>query len=136
RTFYRLIRSHRSSEIANNSSHESSDFAFDSSVLIFYNVDFDYDLANFDFDFRICISKFSLDSMINNNRTLEELTTPDIMCQPWCIQYPKLEKAQSYELKYGLIHLFPKFHGEDPYKHLKEFNVVCSTMRPHGIPED
>ncbi|RDX91886.1 hypothetical protein CR513_26061, partial [Mucuna pruriens] len=26
--------------------------------------------------------------------------------------------------------------GEDPYKHLKEFHVVCSTMRPHGIHED
>ncbi|RDX97828.1 hypothetical protein CR513_19352, partial [Mucuna pruriens] len=26
--------------------------------------------------------------------------------------------------------------GEDPYKHLKEFHVVCSTMRLQGIPED
>ncbi|RDY06734.1 putative mitochondrial protein, partial [Mucuna pruriens] len=33
-------------------------------------------------------------------------------------------QAQSYELKSGLIHLLPKFHGlagEDPHKHLKEF---------------
>ncbi|RDX64413.1 Retrovirus-related Pol polyprotein from transposon opus, partial [Mucuna pruriens] len=39
----------------------------------------------------------------------------------------------------GLIHLLPKFHGlasEDPHKHLKEFHVVCSTMRSQGIPED
>ncbi|RDX77624.1 Pro-Pol polyprotein, partial [Mucuna pruriens] len=39
----------------------------------------------------------------------------------------------TYELKSGLIHLLPKFHGlvgEDPYKHLKEFHVVCSMMRP------
>ncbi|RDX88857.1 hypothetical protein CR513_29490, partial [Mucuna pruriens] len=31
------------------------------------------------------------------------------------------------------------FHGlasEDPHKHLKEFHVICSTIRPHGIPED
>ncbi|RDX82605.1 hypothetical protein CR513_36577, partial [Mucuna pruriens] len=27
-------------------------------------------------------------------------------------------------------------HGEDPHKHLKEFHMVCSTMRPHGILED
>ncbi|RDX71852.1 hypothetical protein CR513_48743, partial [Mucuna pruriens] len=68
-----------------------------------------------------------------------ELATPDVVYQPWCIQYPQLELAQSYELKFGLIHLLPKFHGlagEDPHKHLKEFHVVCSTMWPHGILED
>ncbi|RDY10971.1 hypothetical protein CR513_04434, partial [Mucuna pruriens] len=77
--------------------------------------------------------------MENNDRTLKELATPDVVYQPWCIQYPQLEPAQSYELKSGLIHLLPKFHGlvgEDPHKHLKEFNVVCSTKRPQGIPED
>ncbi|RDY05423.1 hypothetical protein CR513_10750, partial [Mucuna pruriens] len=71
--------------------------------------------------------------MENNDRTLKELATPDVVYQPWCIQYPQLEPAQTYELKSGLIHLLPKFHGlagEDPYKHLKEFHVVCSTMRP------
>ncbi|RDX68648.1 hypothetical protein CR513_52339, partial [Mucuna pruriens] len=47
--------------------------------------------------------------------------------------YPQLEPTQSYELKYGLMNLLPKFHGlvgEDPHKHLKEFHVVCSIMRP------
>ncbi|RDX89493.1 hypothetical protein CR513_28778, partial [Mucuna pruriens] len=77
--------------------------------------------------------------MENNERTLKELAMPDVVYQPWCIQYPQLEPAQSYELKSGLIHLLPKFHGlagEDPYKHLKEFHVVCSTMRLQGIPKD
>ncbi|XP_027364478.1 uncharacterized protein LOC113871585, partial [Abrus precatorius] len=39
----------------------------------------------------------------------------------------------------GLIHLLPRFHGlagEDPHKHLKEFHIVCSTMRPQGVPEE
>ncbi|RDX77801.1 hypothetical protein CR513_42008, partial [Mucuna pruriens] len=56
-----------------------------------------------------------------------------------CIQYPQLEPAQTYELKSGLIPLLPKFHGlaeEDPHKQLKEIQVVFSTMRPQGIPED
>ncbi|RDX82981.1 Pol polyprotein, partial [Mucuna pruriens] len=56
-----------------------------------------------------------------------------------CIQYPQLEPAQTYELKSGLIHLLPKFHGhtgENPHKHLKEFQLVCSTMRLQGISED
>ncbi|RDX98546.1 hypothetical protein CR513_18515, partial [Mucuna pruriens] len=77
--------------------------------------------------------------MENQDRTLKELATPDVVYQPWCIQYPQLEPAQTYELKSGLIHLLPKFHGlagEDPHKHLKEFHVVCSTMWLQGIPED
>ncbi|RDX79554.1 hypothetical protein CR513_40018, partial [Mucuna pruriens] len=57
---------------------------------------------------------------------LKELATSDVVYQPWYIQYPQLEPAQSYELKSGLIHLLPKFHGfagEDSHKHLKEFHV-------------
>ncbi|RDX89848.1 hypothetical protein CR513_28370, partial [Mucuna pruriens] len=79
------------------------------------------------------------EKMENNERTLKELATPDVVYQPWCIQYLQLEPTQTYELKSGLIHLLPKFHGlagEDPHKHLKEFHVVCSTMRPQGILED
>ncbi|RDY07840.1 hypothetical protein CR513_07997, partial [Mucuna pruriens] len=71
--------------------------------------------------------------MENNDKTLKELATPDVVYQPWCIQYPQLELAQTYESKSSLIHLLPKFHGlvgEDPHKHLKEFHVVCSIMRP------
>ncbi|RDX61488.1 hypothetical protein CR513_60280, partial [Mucuna pruriens] len=68
---------------------------------------------------------------------LKELATLDVLYQPWCIQYPQLESAQTYELKSRLIHLLPKFHGlADPHKHLKEFHVVCSTMRLQGISED
>ncbi|RDY14403.1 hypothetical protein CR513_00544, partial [Mucuna pruriens] len=81
------------------------------------------------FDFKPNISH-ELEKMENNNRTLKELATPDVLYQPWCIKYQQLELAQSYELKSGLIHLLPKFHGlasEDPHKHLKEF---------YGIPED
>ncbi|RDX82176.1 hypothetical protein CR513_37065, partial [Mucuna pruriens] len=77
--------------------------------------------------------------MENNDRTLKELATPDVVYQPWCIQYPQLEPAQTYKLKSGLIHLLPKFHGlarENPHKHLKEFHVVCSTMRLQGISKD
>ncbi|RDX83138.1 hypothetical protein CR513_35983, partial [Mucuna pruriens] len=51
----------------------------------------------------------------------------------------KLEPAQLYELKSGFIHMLPKFHGlvgEDPHKHLKEFHVIYSIMRPQGILED
>ena len=47
--------------------------------------------------------------------------------------------AVPFELKSGLIHLLPKFSGlagDDPHKHLKEFHIVSSTMKPQGIPEE
>ncbi|KAH9751080.1 hypothetical protein KPL71_014142 [Citrus sinensis] len=70
-------------------------------------------------------------------RTLRELAEPDLNQQPLCIQYVDLEV--NFELKSDLIHLLPKFHGfagEDPHKHLKEFHVVCSSMRPQGVTEE
>ena len=72
-----------------------------------------------------------------NNWSLKELATPDVDQQPLCIQYPNLKVA--FELKSGLIHLLPAFHGfagEDPNKHLKEFHVLCSSMRPTEVTEE
>lgn len=40
---------------------------------------------------------------------------------------------------WGVTHLLPTFHGfqnEDPHKHIKEFHVICSTMRPQGVTEE
>jgi len=70
----------------------------------------------------------------NNNRTLKELAAPDVNYQTLCIQYPEVEVP--FVLKIGLIHLLPRFHGltgEDTYKHLKEFHIVCATMTPQGV---
>ena len=38
-----------------------------------------------------------------------------------------------------MIHLLPTFHGlaeDDPNKHLKEFHVVCSTMKPARVSKE
>ncbi|KAL4315710.1 hypothetical protein AHAS_Ahas15G0212300 [Arachis hypogaea] len=38
----------------------------------------------------------------------------------------------------GMINLLPKYDwlpGEDPLKYLKDFQVVCSTVRRHGLDE-
>ncbi|KAL2249932.1 UNVERIFIED_CONTAM: Retrovirus-related Pol polyprotein from transposon 17.6 [Sesamum indicum] len=70
-------------------------------------------------------------------RSIDDMTSPDLNQQPLCIEYPDLEV--DFELKSGLIHLLPTFRGlagEDPHKHLKEFHVVCSGMRPQGISEE
>ncbi|CAL2246947.1 unnamed protein product [Prunus armeniaca] len=71
-----------------------------------------------------------------DNRTLRELATPNTDQQPLCITYPNAEGG--FELKSGKIHYLPKFHGfstEDANKHLMEFHVVCSGMRPANVNE-
>ena len=77
--------------------------------------------------------------MANHHRTLKELAVPDMNYTPLCIQVPFLEGNINFALNSSIIHLLPKFHGlagEDPHKHLKEFHVVCSTMRPNDAPEE
>ena len=79
-----------------------------------------------------------VENMANTeNKSLKELAAPDLNHQPLCIDYPDLDI--SFELRSGLIHLLPTFRGlagEDPHKHLKEFHVVCSSMKPQGISEE
>ena len=80
---------------------------------------------------------FPIRMAINQTKTLKELAAPTLDNQPLCIEYAPLEVA--LKLKSSMIHLLPKFHGflgEDPNKHLKEFHVVCSSMKPQGISED
>ncbi|CAN6542031.1 unnamed protein product [Malus baccata var. baccata] len=72
-----------------------------------------------------------------DNRTLRELAMPNTDQQPLCITYPNA--AGGFELKSGMIHYLPKFHGfstEDANKHLMEFHVVCSGMRPANVEEE
>ena len=38
-----------------------------------------------------------------------------------------------FELKSGLIH---GRENEDPHKHLKEFHVVYSSLKPQGVTEE
>lgn len=70
-------------------------------------------------------------------RTLRELSAPNLNQQPLCIQHPALEVG--FELRSGLIQLLPTFRGlenEDPHKHLKEFHMVCSSFKPQRVTED
>ncbi|XP_073315872.1 uncharacterized protein [Primulina huaijiensis] len=70
-------------------------------------------------------------------RTLRELANPNVIQQPLCIQFPTTDAT--FEIKSGLIHLLPTFRGlagEDPHKHLKEFHIVCTAMKPQGITEE
>uniref|UniRef100_A0A803PL34 Uncharacterized protein n=1 Tax=Cannabis sativa TaxID=3483 RepID=A0A803PL34_CANSA len=71
------------------------------------------------------------------NRTSKELVAPNLDQQPLCIHYPPLDV--NFELKSDLIHLLQAFHGlpgEDPNKHLKEFHIVNSSMKPTSVTEE
>ncbi|CAN6547847.1 unnamed protein product [Malus baccata var. baccata] len=75
-------------------------------------------------------------TIATDNRTIKDLSASGLAnAAPLCIQYPRAapEKTDEFELKSSLLHHIPKFHGlsmEDPNKHLKEFEVVCSSMTP------
>ncbi|CAN6570905.1 unnamed protein product [Malus baccata var. baccata] len=80
-----------------------------------------------------------VEGMAMDNRTLKELSASGLdNAAPLCIQYPTAAqgKTEEFELKPSLLHHIPKFHGlsmEDPNKHLKEFEVVCSSMTPVNV---
>ncbi|XP_027069358.1 uncharacterized protein [Coffea arabica] len=74
-----------------------------------------------------------------NTQTLRELAAPELTHQPLCITFPTLAENTAFKLKSGLIHLLPSFHGlsgEKPHKHVKEFEVVCSSMKPPRVTEE
>ncbi|XP_027152351.1 uncharacterized protein LOC113752439 [Coffea eugenioides] len=74
-----------------------------------------------------------------NTQTLKELAAPELIHQPLCITFPTLAENTAFELKSGLIHLLPSFHGlsgEERHKHVKEFEVVCSSMKPPEVTEE
>ncbi|KAL9232805.1 hypothetical protein vseg_007870 [Gypsophila vaccaria] len=71
--------------------------------------------------------------------TIKQLTAPDLTNQPLCITYLPLGEGVNFELKSGLIHLLPTFHGlstEDPNKHLSDFHIIFSSMKPTGVTDE
>nr|KYP43769.1 hypothetical protein KK1_034747 [Cajanus cajan] len=126
--------------LRSRSSQDNNSSIVNSKVVINSTFNFQSCSNSDTFNFQSCSSSKTdseFDIMADNRElTLKELATPNVVYQPWCVQYP--DNQTNYELKSGLIHFLPKFHGlagEDPHKHLKEFHVVCSTMRPQGVPE-
>ncbi|KAM2463643.1 hypothetical protein ACFX1W_002962 [Malus domestica] len=77
--------------------------------------------------------------MAMDNRTIKELSALGLdNVVPLCIQYPTATqgKTDEFELKSSLLHHIPKYHGlsmEDTNKHLKEFEIVCSSMTPINV---
>ncbi|KAJ9567080.1 hypothetical protein OSB04_003046 [Centaurea solstitialis] len=75
--------------------------------------------------------------MAEDEQTLRQLATQDVAQTPICIRYPT--GNPNFALKTGLVHLLPTYHGlenEDPNKHLKQFHIVCLSMKPAEVSED
>ncbi|XP_012487845.1 uncharacterized protein LOC105801055 [Gossypium raimondii] len=71
------------------------------------------------------------------HQTLKQLAAPNLATQPPSITYPTLDRP--LKLNSGFLNLLPKFNGlpgEDPYRHINEFIITCSTMQPDGIEEE
>ena len=69
--------------------------------------------------------------------TLRELAAPNLESQPLSITYPVLDRP--LKLNSGFLNLrlsFMGLPGEDPYRHINEFIITCSTMQPEGITDD
>ena len=119
RTFHRLVRH----SVADHSVHSIADYSAHTVAGDSVHIDSEHSTANFHTE--------NMAQPPPHERTLREMATPDFTYESLCIQY--LDEDVPYVLKTGLIHLLPKFHGlagEDPHKHLKEFHIVCSTMKP------
>ncbi|KAF1883562.1 hypothetical protein Lal_00037528 [Lupinus albus] len=143
RTYHRLDRQSRNLTFHSvTDSVSDSDSIFDSIPVSVHSVQY----TDFVHSVALSDSEHSENSMHSENmaqpptppgpreRTLRELAAPDFTYDSLCIQYPNEDVP--YVLKTGLIHLLPKFNGlagEDPHKHLKEFHIVCSTMKPHDL---
>ncbi|XP_016162410.1 uncharacterized protein LOC107605151 [Arachis ipaensis] len=68
--------------------------------------------------------------------TLKEAGAPDYVLQPTQVRH--LDLNANFELKTALINLLPKYQGlpaQDPIRHLKDFQGVCSTTRREGSSE-
>lgn len=100
-------------------------------------------ISNSDSDYVFIDNSIYFDFEFDNHnmveqRTLRELTALDMNYNALCIDY--LDVVVPFELKFGLIHLLPRFNGlasEYPHNHLKELQVVYSRpLRHEGITED
>ena len=128
RTYHRLVRQNRNQSLGSESESSYSPSNSDSVSISSIPSTF------------IQSDSIHCDNMAQpppRERTLRELAAPDFTIEDSCIRYP--DEDVPFELRTGLIHLLPKFHGlagEDPHKHLKKFHIVCTTMKPHDVQED
>ncbi|XP_057791897.1 uncharacterized protein LOC131008594 [Salvia miltiorrhiza] len=67
----------------------------------------------------------------NNNRTLRDMMFPsNLNLRPSAIVLPEI--TGNWELKHTLIQILPKYSdmpGEDPQRHLQDFEMACGTVR-------
>ncbi|XP_015965517.1 uncharacterized protein LOC107489277 [Arachis duranensis] len=68
--------------------------------------------------------------------TFQEAGAPNFTLPPFQAHNPNL--GVDIEIKIALINLLPKFHGlpaQEPLKHLRDFQIACSTVRRNGATE-
>ena len=66
-----------------------------------------------------------------NVQTLRELAAPDLNQQPLCITFSNLNDNTPFELKSGLIHLLPSFHGLPG--EVRSLTSTCKSLMSFAI---
>ena len=85
----------------------------------------------------VCPESVSCEDIKVEIATFHKLATPNLETQPLSITYPVLDRP--LKLNSRFLNLLPEFHelpNEDPYRHINEFIITCSTMQPQGIIQD
>ncbi|XP_057779762.1 uncharacterized protein LOC130998354 [Salvia miltiorrhiza] len=71
----------------------------------------------------------------NNKRTLRDMMFPsNLNLRPSAIVLPEI--TGNWELKHTLIQILPKYSdmpGEDPQRHLQDFEMTCGTVRTASL---
>jgi len=135
RTFHRLTRHFRNLSLESLPLDSVSLNNYEHSPFVFTNLNF---VHTTDSNFIYTENNMAQPSPPRpHKRTLRELAALEFTYESLCIRYP--DEDVPYVLKTRLIHLLPKFNGltgKCPHKRLKEFHIVCSTMKPPNIQED
>lgn len=69
---------------------------------------------------------------------MKEYSIQTLSNTPSCIVVPEVE-ADSFELKYGMIHLLSSFYGksnEDPNMHIRELFDICGTIKILNVSDE
>ncbi|KOM25312.1 hypothetical protein LR48_Vigan97s000200 [Vigna angularis] len=134
RTFHRLIRHSKNSSLESVFEPVPLDIAHPTAEYLLHTASA---ASALDSDSVVFHTENNMAQPPPRKRTFREMAAPDFDIESLCIQYP--DEDVPFVLKTGLIHLLPKFSGlagESPHKHLKEFHIVCSSMKPHDVPEE
>ena len=78
-------------------------------------------------------------TMADQEQSVRDLLAVLVQQHPLAIAYLVETAENNFEMRSGFIQSLPKFTGratEDPYRHLQQFHMTCTTMKPQRVDLD